>query len=445
VNFKAKTASVAIGAGLLAAPAHAAQFGPLEIAGFLKYEHSVCDNCAQDTVNPSPFDPRGALTTLNPPLNQGGRSGHTSSNLELAMLTVGYVHEFDNAVKIEGRASGRARDGGADIFGHYLIEGYAGISYPTLGSIQVGKMTSRSWSRSDSFAYPMGLTTSWAEAGAGYGVFPYAVRAATPEYELSFGKIRFELTAAGAQARAPLNPASTTVEPPTPRLAEAFIQFSNEKHLVEAIYQGSRGGRQSSFSKGAFYGAQGNTNSAAAGPAYKRPSESLLILQGSYWATPNWRVSYGVKRSDWSGQQQQCDYGPVSPVESACFWDQGGFNYASDGRRYSARENDYMAGISHVRKLWTYTAGVVFMSEASTRNPTEWGQDNTARFFNLGVYRKMPEIYRDFEIYGGLGQVRFGRQGPAPLSMPNNAAFFGADPRTSRSAVGLTLGANLKF
>jgi hypothetical protein len=50
-----------------------------------------------------------------------------------------------------------------------------------------------------------------------------------------------------------------------------------------------------------------------------------------------------------------------------------------------------------------------------------------------------------FEVYGGLGRTMFGRQGPAPLSMPSNTAFGDVDPRTSESANRLTLGVNLKF
>ena len=49
------------------------------------------------------------------------------------------------------------------------------------------------------------------------------------------------------------------------------------------------------------------------------------------------------------------------------------------------------------------------------------------------------------EFYGGLGRVMFGRQGPAPMSMPSNIAFGGVDPRTSESGNTLTLGANLNF
>jgi hypothetical protein len=49
------------------------------------------------------------------------------------------------------------------------------------------------------------------------------------------------------------------------------------------------------------------------------------------------------------------------------------------------------------------------------------------------------------QVYGGLGRVTFGRQGPAPLSMPSNIAFGGVDPRTSESGNYLTIGANLNF
>jgi hypothetical protein len=445
VNTKVHTGSMALLALLMAAPASAEQFGPLEISGFFKEEFSVCDNCSRGLANPSPFDPRGVLSPPTPMLNQGGDSGRTSSNLGLAMVTAGLTHEFDNAIKIEGRISARSRNNAADIFGHWVNDGYVGASHPRFGSLQVGKMTSRSWTRTDAFAYPVGLSSPWAESGAGYGIFPYAARYATPEYELPWGKIRFEATAARAKKRYPLNPSTTVTASPSPRLYEVFVQFSNEKNLIELIYQDSQGGRQSSFSKGAFYGAQGDTNGPAGSLGYKKPSESVLILEGNYWPNATWKLSYGIKRSEWSGQQQQCDFGPVSPIASACFWDQPGFNYAQDARLYKASEVDLMLGVSYVKQLWTFTLGTVRMNQASTNNPTEWGQDNSATFVNLGVYRKVPEVYKNLEAYAGVGRVMFGRQGPAPLSMPSNTAFGGVDPRTSESGNSITFGMNLKF
>lgn len=417
-------------------------FGPLEISGFAKDEYTICNNCSPDLVNPTAYDSRGVFTSEDPMLNQGGESKRTDTNVYLLQLSLGLSHEFDNALKVEAKASGRMRDGEADIFDNYLIDGFVGISYPKLGSLQVGKMTSRSWTRSDSFSYSVGLSGPWAESGAGYGLFPEAIRYATPEMEVPMGKLRLEASVVSAQKRNPLNVSSITVPPPSPNLYEIFIQFSKEKHLIEAIYQDSSGGRQSSFSKGAFYGAQGNTNISSDSPGYRAPYENVLILQGNYWRNNQWKFTYGLKRSEWSGQQQQCDYGPTASGNLDCFWDQPGFNYSSDKKLYSAVEYDAMLGVSYSLQPWVFTLGAVQMNEASTKNPTEWGQSNSATFLNLGAYRKISKY---IEVYGGLGGVIFDMQGPAPLSMPNNIAFGGVDPRTSQSGTSLTIGANLLF
>jgi hypothetical protein len=446
VNIHAFRRSMAVAVALLAAPALAEQFGPVEVSGFLKEEFSSCDNCSRGLVNPSPYDPRGVLPGT-PAVNQGGASGHGTSNLGLAMLTLGISHEFDNAVKIEGKASARERNNAADIFDHYLIDLYAGVSHPKYGSLQVGDLSTRSWTRSDSFAYPLGLSSPWAETGAGYGVIPTAIRYATREFEIPIGKIRFEATYGTTKRRGPLNPSSATEPAPNPHLFEAFVQYSNEKNLVELIHQSSSGGVQSSFAKGAFYGAQGNTNPPSTLAPYQAPSEDLQILQGTHWFNPTWKLTYGLKRSEWSGQQQQCDFGPVSPVKSDCFWDQGGFNYWRDNGVHHAIEWDTFLGGAYTRGLYAVTLGGVRLNKAYVHTPaaTEWGQNNTATFLNLGLYRKVPELYRSLEVYGGLGRVIFGRQGPAPLSMPANTADGNVDPRTSRSANSVTIGANLLF
>ena len=447
MNTHALSRSLAVATVVLAAArALPDQFGPLEVLGFVKNEYSLCDNCSSGLVNRSSYDPRGVLMPPDPMVNQGGDSEETGRNLFLLQLSLGLSHEFDNAVEVEAKATGRMRNSDADIYDNWLIDLYAGVSHPRFGSLQVGKMTSRSWSRSDSFAYPLGLSSPWAESGAGYGVFPETVRYATPEYEIGAGKIRFEGSYAQADKRKPLNPESLVEGPPDPWLFEIFIQYSNQKNLVELIYQDSDGGRQSSFSKGAFYGAQGNTNGFVSSPDYRAPSENVLILQGNYWMNERWKFSYGLKRSEWSGQAQQCDFGPVTIAESQCYWDQPGFNYSSDiDKNYNAVSWDLMLGAAYTRDKWTYTLGGVYLNEASTRNPTEWGQDNTATFLNFGIYRKMPEIYRNVEFYAGLGRVMYARQGPAPLSMPSNVAFGGVDPRTSESGNFLTLGANFNF
>lgn len=450
MNILCFSRSLAVATVLVAAPALAEKYGPLEVLGFAKEEFSVCDSCSAGLVNPSSFDPRGVLNPPDPMVNQGGLTRTRSSNLGLVQVTLGLSHEFDNAIKVEGKASGRERNNGPDIYGSYLIDLYGGISHPKYGSLQAGKMASRSWTRSDSFAYPMGLSVWWAESGAGYGDFPESVRLGSREYEIELGKIRFEVTASRAKTRMPLNATSSVASPPKPQALEVFVQYSNEKNLVEVIFQDSTGGLQNSFSKGAFYGAQGNTNGLTA--SYRTPAEDLLVIQGTHWYNPTWKLTYGLKRSEWSGQEQQCDYGPVAPkvvngalVTSACFWDQAGFNYSTGNIAHHAIEWDALLGVGYTRKLWTFTLAGVRMNKAYVHTPTEWGQSNSATFVNLGIYRKLPELDKHIEVYGGIGRVMFGRQGPAPLSMASNTANGGWDPRTVKSGNAVTIGANFVF
>ena len=448
---------------LLTVPAFGAQYGPLQITGFLKDEFSMCDNCSSGLVNPSPFDPRGVLTlpSPNPPLNQGGGSRYTSSNLGLAMLSLGLSHEFANALSVEALATARERNGGPDIYGQYLIDGFVGAKYPLVGAVKIGILASRSWSRADAFAYPLGLSVPWAESGAGYGVFKQAVRYTSPVIYFPTGKLTLELTYATASRSYPINYGSllktvtptnyqTFYLPPKPQLAEFFLQYSNERNLVEFTSQYSVGGLQSSFAKGAFVGAIGSPNTSATGaPGYRAPTEDLEMIEGNYWPVPQWRITYGLKRNGWSGQQQQCDYGtapaPDGSTFTGCFWDQAGFNYASDGLRHHGVEYDALAGAAYTRGLWVFTLGGVYMAQSSVNSPTEWGQRNSAAFVNLGVYRRFRGLYRHLEVYGGLGRVMFGRRGPAPLSMPGNIADGQIDPRTSKAGDSLTLGANLIF
>ena len=439
--------TLALAVALFAAPSWAQQAGPITYVGFLKSEISRCDNCSTGLVNPSTFDPRGVLSPPTPMVNQAGPSGYVNNFFGLAGLVIEANHEFDNAFAINAQVGGRARNRSnralqADIFGHYLTDVHVGVSHPKWGFLQIGQMPARVWSRPDSFAYPVGLSSPWAETGAGYGLLPQALRYDTPQFEFSFGKIRFEATVATAHTRQPLNPETATARAPKPWLAEGFIQYSNAKNLVELIYQQSRGGTQSSFAKGALTGSIGNTETEATAPGYRPPSENVLILEGTHYPVDRVQLSYGLRRSDWSGQQQQCDF---STKIANCFFDQGSFNYASDGRLHRAVTYDYFGGGTYGWRSWTFSAGGVLLNKAYTKTPTEYGQSNRAVFLNLGVYRKLPELSKNLEVYGGLGRIMFHRQGPAPLSMPNNTADGGVDPRISKSGNTLTLGVTFRF
>jgi hypothetical protein len=65
-----------------------------------------------------------------------------------------------------------------------------------LGTLRYGTQLSRSWSRSDSFTFPIGLSSQWADSGAGFGILPEALRYSSPLFEDGSGKLSFELTLA---------------------------------------------------------------------------------------------------------------------------------------------------------------------------------------------------------------------------------------------------------
>jgi hypothetical protein len=102
-----------------------------------------------------------------------------------------------------------------------------------------------------------------------------------------------------------------------------------------------------------------------------------------------------------------------------------------------------MLGGSYIDGLYTYTLGGVRLNKAYTQNPVQYGQNNGATYLNLGIYRKVPEVYKNLTVYGGLGYVMFDRLGPAPLSMPGELSFGGVDPRSNRSGASLTMGINI--
>ena len=62
---------------LLATPALAEQFGPVEVVGFAKNEFSICDNCNDGLVNRSSYDPRGVFNPPDPMVNQSADPANT--------------------------------------------------------------------------------------------------------------------------------------------------------------------------------------------------------------------------------------------------------------------------------------------------------------------------------------------------------------------------------
>ena len=251
-----------------------------EISGFVKVEATrASETPRQISPNDSlyKYDQRNAFVPVpsNPTL------GSRSSSLALQQLALGYSHETEGAVTFEARASYRWRStadlgewfsasdvsyrSGKGLANRDWFEKFIGVSRPDLGFVRYGTQLSRTWARSDSFSYPIGLANQWAGTGAGFSVMPEALRLTSKPFEDGIGKLTFEVSLGRdrlntdivqqnrlTQSNIAYQPGATE-----PRLVELFLQYSRERHLIEFTLQNVTGARQSSFGKAPLVGIAG--------------------------------------------------------------------------------------------------------------------------------------------------------------------------------------------
>jgi hypothetical protein len=445
-----------------------------EIGGFAKVEWSKAGQSPKivpDDLSTYTIDNRNVLSSVP---SSAVLSGPKSSQLGMQQLTLGVSRETDSAVGLEAKVTYRWRSAsvtevfsspdvdytsGGGLSGRDFTEKLVGINRPDLGALRVGTQLSRSWSRSDSFSFPVGMSSQWADSGAGFGVLPQAVRLTSPIFEDGTGKLSAEVTL----ARNGLNTQNVDQNlvqlgsmPTRPDLKELFFQYSNQKNLIELVIQSTSGAKQTAFGKSALVGWIGDPdNLSANSPEPRRalkPSQSVVILQGNHWPNPQNMMTWGLRRSQWSGSAATCNYSSQLVLGNGntggcVFGLEPGFNYGPEStnfRGYRATTWDALLGWSHYVGLYTYTVSGVYFGAASSDNPIEWGQSNSAVSVNLGVSRKVPEVHKGLTVSGGVAFAKFKRLGPAPLSMPNNS-FLGINSLYDKSGYSMSLGATWVF
>jgi long-subunit fatty acid transport protein len=160
-------------------------------------------------------------------------------------------------------------------------------------------------------------------------------------------------------------------------------------------------------------------------------------------------LSAGLRANRWSGAyakflQSEADNPAGFDIWNNPFnvdWstDLGGGVY----KAYSARSVDLALGARYRinDKLAAYT-GLVYLGKASTNNPSERGQSNTALFNTLGLsYDALPGL----RLNAVVGMVNYGRKGLAPTSMPSHQAFSGIDSRIEKRGNWFGAGATFTF
>jgi hypothetical protein len=445
-----------------------------EFAGFTKHEWSrngANVRVVPDNESTYRTDARNAFW----PVPSADQATQLPKNSQLSMqqISLGWSKETTGAVGLEGKLTYRWRS--SDVLRAFyspdvdyrladgnplhrdFTEQFLGISRPDLGAFKLGTQLSRSWSRSDAFTFPIGLSGVWADSGAGYGILPTAVRYTSPMMEDGSGKLTFEATFATHhhntylvdQQRTTQTGVAYSPNPTTPKSLELFLQYSNEKNLIELTFQTSQGAKQSSFGKSALVGWIGDPDTLSYQQSLARnaakPSQSVIILQGNHWANTQNMYTWGLRRSQWSGSAASCNYNTA--LGSCVFGLDPGFNYGSSTESYlgyQVTSFDALLGWSRYDGLFTYTVGGVYFGRASSKNPIEWGQSNSAIHVNFGVARKVPEIDKGLIVTFGVARTQFEKLGPAPVSMPNNN-FLTANPLYDKTGHSATLGMTWVF
>lgn len=446
-----------------------------EIGGFAKVEWGRAGQASR--VVPEEFstyvsDNRNALG--EPPSVADTKLAPRNSQLSMQQLTLGVSRETDSAVVLEAKLTNRWRasdvtdffnnpdvdyKSGSGFKGADFMEKWAGIGRPDLGSLKLGTQLSRSWARSDSFSYPVGMSSQWADSGAGFGILPQALRLTSPMFEDGSGKISVEITLAQnglSTNNVDQERVAVGSRPTKPALKELFLQFSNAKNLIELVVQSTSGAKQTSFGKSALTGWIGDPDNLVEDITVPRkalkPSQSVVILQGNHWPDPQNMLTWGVRRSQWSGSAATCNFDKnllVNDTMGNCKYGiDPGFNYGAKAQNYQgyrASSIDAMLGWSHYRGLYTYTIGGVFFGQADSENrDVEWGQSNSALSVNLGIARKVPEVHKGLSVSAGVAFAKFKKLGPAPLSMPNNS-FLGINSLYDKSGHSMSVGATWNF
>jgi hypothetical protein len=440
-----------------------------ELSGFMKLEGTQALRAPRIVPDDSSKYKQGDWRNAFNAAPIDAPSGSRSSSLALQQISAGVSHETDGAVTLVARASYRWRSTGSPsrwfktpdvdyrqgsgLDGTDFFEKFVGIGRPDLGTLRYGTQLSRSWARSDSFSYPVGLSGQWANSGAGFGLMPEALRLTSRAFEDGQGKLTAELSFGRNELNTALVSRTPSPGPTEPRLVELFLQYSRDKHLIEFTLQSASGARQTSFGKSALLGWIGDPDSLANSTRPRqagKPSQSVAMLQGNHWPNPENMLTYGIRHNQWSGSAINCNYGPIPPsfsTQGCVYGIDAGFNYGNTALNYAgyrAASTDAMVGWSHYRGLFTYTAALMYFGRASSENPIEWGQSNSGLSANLGVYRKLPEVHQGASVYAGVGFSRVSRLGPAPLSAPDNQ-FLGFNSLYDRSGGSATIGTNWVF
>ena len=418
---------LALLAALFISPAALAiDFGPFSLTGFGKVELTHGSNqCPDCGVNPG----EGKDKIWADPLIPGSSIHSADNHVTLVQPFLGVKFDLPLGFKVGGLISKRWRDGKEDIPGFWWDKNVY-VSHEDYGRLAVGSMLTRSWSLADyPFGSSIGVAAPWASSGAGYGLLGHAVRYTSRPLDVKLGDLVLEAT---------YDTGVPDWKKNKPRFLELYAQFYREGLIVDAIYQDTRNGTPSSWGQGPFTGL---TPFPRDDLKLGSSGQSIAMIMVRYSINPTWEVAAGLRQNRWSGAYARITVPGAADGSAFAQWNNP-FNVDwfckeavpsrcnVDSPGYPARSTDGTLGVIYRTGAWTAHTGMLFLGQASTKNPTERGQSNHALINTAGLNY---DFKNGLQVYGLAGMVHYRRLGLSPLSVPGNSSFTNVDSRAAKS------------
>ncbi len=413
-----------------AAAAQAFEVGPFRLSGFAKASAGRVSNGCEDCQR----DPQaGRHFIWADDLVFGRQYGSLDTDSVQFQPTLGVQFDLPEGFKLSAAYSQRWRDGKADLPGA-VYERSATLKHEYYGTVQIGNFLARGWNRPD-FPYASDVgQTAFSDAGAAYGILTHALRYTSRELFVAEGNLVLEATYDQGDTRFKRN---------KPQLIEFWALWASGPLVVEAIAQSARNGPPAAFAKAPFTGLTPFPDRDD--QQLNGSSQGMFMLLGKYQIGTAYEVSGGLRLNRWSGS-----YAVPLTTGAQAQWnnpfnvDWGGVDANGvPNPGYAARSTDVMLGLRKYinPKLVAYT-GLTYLGKASTDNPSERGQSNSALFASLGARYAVGD---GLSLSGSINAVSYSRKGLAPLSMPAHNAFSNVDSRIATRGNWVTVEANYQF
>ncbi|MDO9091601.1 MAG: hypothetical protein Q7U99_02980 [Rubrivivax sp.] len=418
--------------GLAASPAvQALEFGPFTLTGFIKgsltHVSNGCENCQRDPA-------AGRHFIWADDVVFGREYGALTKDALQFQPTLGVNFELPQGFKLSAAYSQRWRDGEIDIIGT-VYERSATLKHEYYGTVSIGNFLSRAWNRPD-FPYASDVgQTAFSDSGAGYGILTKAVRYTSRDFYVADGNLVLELSYDQGNTRFKRN---------KPQLFEFWGLYGRGPWLVEAVVQSAKNGTPTGgFAKGPFTGL--TPFPERDDPQLGGSSQGIFMLLGKYQIGTAYELSGGLRVNRWSGAYAvQTTSGPLAQWNEPFNVNWGGIDANGvPNPGYSARSTDFMLGVrKYVNPKLVGYVGLTYLGKASTDNPSERGQSNSALFASIGA---RYVVDGGLSVSGSLNAVSYARKGLAPLSMGSHDAFSNVDSRVANRGNWVSVEVNYQF